>query len=154
MRTTSMQTILRRSVLTLPPPLENIWIFIGFCPYLPYSQNISQDTSHLSVKVLILNYSGKTFLCLSLMITPIFPSVTGASIHAPVQKNSPYVHMDRQSIYDTRKQKHPHSPTCQIMNHAPRDPILCRIILNPSRTWPGSTLFLRLSSWHLCICHN
>ena len=38
--------------------------------------------------------------------------VTGASIHAPRQMNSMYVHMFRRYIYKTRLPEHPHSPIC------------------------------------------
>ena len=36
--------------------------------------------------------------------------VTGASVHAPIQSNSTYVHTVSRSIYETRWPKHPHFP--------------------------------------------
>ena len=36
--------------------------------------------------------------------------VTGASVHAPRQRNSTYVQTFRWSIYETRRPEHPHSP--------------------------------------------
>ena len=36
-------------------------------------------------------------------------NVTGASVYVPRYRNSTYVHMSRQYIYETRRPKHPHS---------------------------------------------
>ena len=52
--------------------------------------------------------SGLPVICQSLLRRK--GDVTGASVHAPIHKNSTYVHTVRQSIYETRRPEHPHSP--------------------------------------------
>ena len=43
----------------------------------------------------------------------MYDSVTEASVHVPIQRNSTYIQTVRRSIYKTRRQEHPHSPICQ-----------------------------------------
>ena len=53
-------------------------------------------------------YLIKTTIALYLIMTP----VTWASVHAPRQRNSPYVQTVRWYIYKTQRTKHPQSPIC------------------------------------------
>ena len=46
--------------------------------------------------------------------------VTIASVHAPIQRNIPYGHTVRQSIYKTRQPKNPQLPIC-LSTTTPRD---------------------------------
>ena len=39
--------------------------------------------------------------------------VTGAYVHAPIQRNSTCIHMVSRSIYDTIRHKNPHLPICR-----------------------------------------
>ena len=72
----------------------------------------------------------------------------GASAHAHRHRKSPYEHMFRRSIYDTRCLKQTHSPIHWSANNNPRDPILGPVTQNTYHAWPSLHLHLHL---HLCL---
>ena len=69
--------------------------------------------------------------------------VTGYSFHAPIQSNSPYVQTMSQSIYETRRLKHTHSPIFKYKRHPPKTP-LWAVTWNPFQSRTSSMLRLRI----------
>ena len=45
------------------------------------------------------------------VVVEVLEVVTGASVHAPIQRNSTYAHNVRWSVYETRWTEHPHFTT-------------------------------------------
>ena len=67
------------------------------------TDSILQDITYLSSETL-----NNDFILMGENISNFPELVTGAYVHAPRQRNSTYVHTARRSIYNTRKNKHPH----------------------------------------------
>ena len=55
----------------------------------------------------------RRFSCGSPLVLDKKRGITGASVHAPIHRNSTYLHTFRRSIYKTRWPEHPHLPICR-----------------------------------------
>ena len=63
----------------------------------------------------------------------------GSSVHAPIQKNSLYVHTVRKYIYETRRYEHPHFPILRVQTVPPGTRLMSPLhVILPKKAWSTS----------------
>ena len=73
--------------------------------------------------------------------------VTGASMHAPRQRNITYVQTVRRSIYDTRRPEHPHSTIWKYKRRPQGPPTRPRYMHNLSLEGFSEIIFNHMLCW-------